>query len=603
MIKFLRTIFILAITLASTQSFSQCVGCQINADCIIDPPGPTLCPSALPNATQGEYYDADITFYLPNSFFEPSAGLTITVSQLIISSVSGLPLGISWLSNSVDNTYQITADSETHRGCVKICGIPTFAGSFIFSVNVAVSVTSPINTVSNQSFSLPLIVEPGSGGNAGFIFNPAAGCDSVDVSFEGIITDDFRPVTYEWFINNLDVVNGQNITQQFNTPDTHQIALKTTLYNYVVNALTVTATSNVWCGDIEEPSLFGNCLGAPDIYFQLTNDGVTIQSPTIDDQLTANFNNLNYVLTSGSFSLSFWDEDVISQNDFMGTAVVTFNGTGVYNFSTPHASGNVTIGTQVYITQNDTDYVIVHPSPEIPLFSWDGMPNTIFCEGEQIILQADSNYFMQWYRDGEMVINANNSSFIVQNSSELRLEIANEQGCNAFSEIINIEINPNPPAPSVFYNAGTNSLFTNIIPGFDLQWLLNGIEITGATANNYTPTQDGAYTLVASNEFGCNSTSQVYDLSTVSIAKLNGGSLSFYPNPAQNEIFVVLPEQVTNELRIEIYDLSGKRVLVPTINRTNATLFQIGLDGLQAGVYMLKINTSQDVFTGRIVKQ
>lgn len=600
----LLTFFVLT---AYQISFSQCEGCVINTDCIADPPGPALCPEVLPAATQGEFYDADITFYLPNQFFEASAGVTITVSQLVISSVSGLPLGVSWQSNSANNTYQITADANTHRGCVKICGIPTFAGNFVISVNVVVTVTAPISTTANQSFTLPLIVNPGAGGNAGFVFNPTSGCDSVTSSFQGIITDDFRPVSYEWLINDSISLSGQDINYSFNNADTHQVVLTTTLFNYVMTSLTVTATTNEWCGDIEEAFLFGVCFGSPDLYFRLTNDGVTVQSPTVDNQLTANFNNLNFVITAPAISLSFWDEDLGpplgSPDDFLGTAVVTINGTGSYNFSTPHTVGSFTIGTQVFVVQNDTDIVVVNSSPVAPLISWTGMPETEFCSGDPIVFSSDTTYFMQWYRDGNAIINANASSFSISNNHSVQLEIANESGCSSFSELVDISLNPLPPTPAVFYNAASNTLFTNIVPGFDLQWYFNGEPIEAANGTTHNPLQDGEYVLSASNEFGCTNFSIAYAHSTVGMTVIEDGDFAIYPNPASEGIFVQSKNAMSKPVVVSIIDMNGKIILQQQINNTNESTY-LNIQDLSKGLYMVQImNNQQMLYKTRFIKQ
>ncbi|MFN4123200.1 MAG: T9SS type A sorting domain-containing protein [Flavobacteriales bacterium] len=585
---------------------AQCEGCIINTNCSANPPGPTLCPEVLPQGTQGEFYDADITFYLPNQFFEPSAGVTVTVSQLIISSVSGLPLGVTWQSSSPNNTYQITSNENTHRGCVKICGIPTFAGNFVISVNVAVSVSAPISTISNQTFTLPLTINPGAGGNSGFTFNPASGCDSVSTSFQGIITDDFRPVSYTWQINGTESLSGQNVEYMFNQPDSHQVVLTTTLFNYVLTSLTVTATTNQWCGDIEEPNIFG-CIGAPDLFFRLTNDGVTVQSPTINNQLTANFTNLSYVITTPAISISFWDEDLGpplgSPDDFLGTAVITINGTGSYNFSTPHTVGSFTIGTQVFVTQSDTDYVVVHASPEPPLKNWTGMPATEFCAGEPIVFQADTAFFMQWYRDGIPVINANSTTFIVNNNNEISLEIGDENGCSSFSDPVNISFNPVPPVPSVFYNSGSNTLFTNIVPGFDLQWYFEENPIAGATGTTHNPQQDGSYSLLVSNEFGCTNISQPYVHSTVGVNNISKAQFSLYPNPAKDQIFIQSNQTLHRILHVFIIDVQGRILFNEKIVLNEQGNLSVDLHDFIPGLYHIQLLDEQKmIFNHRFVK-
>jgi hypothetical protein len=60
-----------------------------------------------------------------------------------------------------------------------------------------------------------------------------------------------------------------------------------------------------------------------------------------------------------------------------------------------------------------------------------------------------------------------------------------------------------------------------------------------------------------------------------------------YPNPAKDFTSIELPPQ-TEEARIQIYDVSGRKVKETALSVTNN---KIDLSGLNAGMYLMNIKT------------
>ena len=74
---------------------------------------------------------------------------------------------------------------------------------------------------------------------------------------------------------------------------------------------------------------------------------------------------------------------------------------------------------------------------------------------------------------------------------------------------------------------------------------------------------------------------------------------SIYPNPAQNEIFI-LHEKNSDILDVKIYDLQGRLVKAIILNSDNS---KINLSELSEGSYLLKINTKKNRTTSMFIKQ
>src|SRR3954470_2188250 len=73
-------------------------------------------PSSLPDATVGVPYTTDVTFV----FLTDTSGLTIYNYHIV--SITGLPIGLSWICNANPNCDYDPA--ITPRGCLNLSGTP-----------------------------------------------------------------------------------------------------------------------------------------------------------------------------------------------------------------------------------------------------------------------------------------------------------------------------------------------------------------------------------------------------------------------------------------------------------------------------------------------
>jgi hypothetical protein len=82
------------------------------------------------------------------------------------------------------------------------------------------------------------------------------------------------------------------------------------------------------------------------------------------------------------------------------------------------------------------------------------------------------------------------------------------------------------------------------------------------------------------------------------IAQNNG--IAMYPNPARENITLYV-SAVTSDLKLELYDALGKRILVRTIEKTNTP---INISELPDGIYIYRVTeNSSTVKQGKFVKE
>jgi hypothetical protein len=601
-----------------------CPGCSIDLTCTGTEP--TLCPSVLPDGQQGQPYDTDLTFYLPQTF--PTQGVTVTLQQIVITGVTGIPQGLSWQANNANNTYVVTSDPATQRGCVKICGTPTIPGSFNVLVSVLATADTPLGVQNvNQSFNLTLQVLPAAGGNPYYNFNPGSGCDSISVNFSALINLGTPQVTeYEWDFGNGTTGNVQNPpTVVYNTPGTYATSLNTKVYNHVFDAMTTTSSGNWWCGDVEEPSFFGACTGSPDLYFKLTHGGATYQSSAGSNSTSNSWSNLGVVLSNLSIALSVWDDDNVSQDDDGGTYTFLVPGPGTYNYTTNSPFGGGTSGSFTIIKQLDTVYtaldtIMVYNLP--PISPITALPSNNICGNDKMTLyipgSADTSLQYQWYQNDTTIINgATDTMYVVPTptifplNTSYSVKVTNPAtGCASISPGISVTIRE--PLPSSFSNSGIstnvlNGSLTTFFGGFTYQWLLNGTPLNpGGSGQSLTPAVNGSYSLIATNSAGCSDTSNTIVVQNVSVENVLNLEpfVQVYPNPTDGHFNVNVQMPVSGDVQISLVNMVGAQVFSDILrNQQGAFVKNYALNQLSKGVYILNISLPEGTVKKRIIVQ
>ncbi len=130
------------------------------------------------------------------------------------------------------------------------------------------------------------------------------------------------------------------------------------------------------------------------------------------------------------------------------------------------------------------------------------------------------------------------------------------------------------------------------------QWLLNGNPISGATSQTYTPLVSGSYSVQISDSSGCTATSQSMAVTISGINSLgNDRVFSIYPNPAHNQLHVILQNPAVGGNFMEIYDVSGQKLMQETMG--NQSQWDINVSNLAPGIYIIKVGGS----VARFVRQ
>jgi len=150
--------------------------------------------------------------------------------------------------------------------------------------------------------------------------------------------------------------------------------------------------------------------------------------------------------------------------------------------------------------------VDVLPLPVVPEIALNG--EVSFCEGETVTLTSSYNESNIWYKDGEVIDMAIDSSFIAMQSGAYTVAYTNENGCVSFSESVSIEVLALPAEPVIDLRGeteicmGETVTLTSSYIGNNA-WYKDGVVIEEEVFDSYDALSTGEYQVAYTAENGC----------------------------------------------------------------------------------------------------
>lgn len=160
--------------------------------------------------------------------------------------------------------------------------------------------------------------------------------------------------------------------------------------------------------------------------------------------------------------------------------------------------------------------------------------------------------------------------------------IPNASGCDS---IITINLTVNTVDTSVSLSGAT---LTSGATGAQYQWIdcNGGTPINGETAQSFTPTSNGTYAVIVTQNSCTDTSSCVQVLSTGLYTAGKNLSIGLFPNPVQDQVHVTLGQNYSL-ITIRITQLDGKLLREQQFSSTNA--MTLHTEELAAGVYWLTV--------------
>ena len=424
-------IFVTIISLPG-KAQSGCPGCLIDSSFT----SYGYSPAVLPPATEGVWYEVDVTFHFP----EDTLGLDIY--SFTIASVDNVPPGMSWECNDPGCFYD---PSVTPYGCMKVCGVAITPGTYKIDVTVVADVELVGEQIQVETVCLevlPDLSQPGC-----FTASPWEACGDVEVTFSPPFTN---TPPYQMFDFFWDFGDGSTSTEE--TPPPHfygsegiyTVTFEAQQYMLQLNEVCFTVNDNtLYCGDIEEPDVpILGCTALPDLYFVLTNaqgDVLHTSDTFLDDNSECWSLPGIELLTGESYSLTFWDEDLGfplgSADDWLGTCSFVVDSAGNFNICGGLTTGNIVIENVFIDTFSCQDDITIHAFPPQPDIVWDDSATTFST--------TLSGYDLQWFLDDLEAAGETGSSFtpsIAPGSYSAFVCASIPFGCTSCSDTLSIFI-------------------------------------------------------------------------------------------------------------------------------------------------------------------
>lgn len=117
-----------------------------------------------------------------------------------------------------------------------------------------------------------------------------------------------------------------------------------------------------------------------------------------------------------------------------------------------------------------------------------------------------------------------------------------------------------------------------------------------------SPDQSTNYILTIKDSLQCTDIDTVkVSLDVTSIPDFFDGKFSIYPNPANNVLNIEFTENLQEKYKIELIDLQGKTYLLEEHNFTEKSKYQLQLNIIPAGVYIVQIYNSSKKVSAKII--
>ena len=575
--------------------------------------GGGICKDSLPQGMAGHPYLEDVSFVMP-----PSVNITVPVTATVtlininITGVGGLPIGLDYACNHPTCVYHPSAGDQL--GALRVCGTPITPGLYTLTVYILADVN--VSGVGDrygelQTYTTTLRILPDtSGGVATFNYSPPGTqfCDTTDLTFHATVTSPGNPVKYAWDFGNGHTSTLQNPTIQNYVPSasSYKASLKTTLYAYRLIRVRVISTDGaLWSGDAE---VYAGWPFSPDFVFKNTSTNRGTSEATnnntpewtgLRDTIIPGTDSIGFTLTDIDGSFFGLDPDDIVINDRLPVVL------GNVNYIAGSNSIQVEFDTIPYSIFYDTVALQFNPVPTTGITS---ISDDSICFGDTSLVTVNygAGYSFQWQKDGVDIPLANDSFLYVKNTGNYTVSIQNTTtGCSTnstvstlttFSRISYVGLSTTSPGKLI----NTNYPGTDFI----VDWYKNGVLIPGEHGVILNLSGAGVYTCHIYNASlpRCGAVSDAVVISAIDEVSSNQTTMQIIPNPSTGIFSLAIDLNEKSDYSIDIVDIAGRNLLHNRLeNYSGKYLNQFDLSSFGKGVYFIHVRTSLWVRDAKIM--
>ncbi|MDQ3192538.1 MAG: T9SS type A sorting domain-containing protein [Bacteroidota bacterium] len=286
------------------------------------------------------------------------------------------------------------------------------------------------------------------------------------------------------------------------------------------------------------------------------------------------------------------NDTAICQGEFVPLNAGNYNS---FLWSSGEITANIIVNTSnnifVYVTDNngcsafsDTIGINVNPTP-VSNIAANGTLE--FCQGDSVSLNAGSGFTSYEWSSAQT-----SQNLTVTFNGIYFCTLTDNIGCEGVTDTVNVIVNP-LPVPVITEQNNILSVATTFV---SYQWYKDGVLIAGETSGSHDPLANGDYTIIVTDNYGCENESVIYSYFGSSVTNKEGAKqVKIHPNPASNVIYISSDFQIN---LIEVYSFTGSMVLNHYDNKYSLSL---DVSSLERGVYFAKIYSSEGLISKKLI--
>lgn len=227
--------------------------------------------------------------------------------------------------------------------------------------------------------------------------------------------------------------------------------------------------------------------------------------------------------------------------------------------------------------------------------------DTTICEGETLVLDAGNPGSTYTWSNSQVTTQTNT----VSQSGNYVAYVTDAAGCVGIGSIV-VDVTPNPSASNVFVQQVGTSVQLSVMNAQNVNnysWDFgDGTTAANAPASvSHTYPSGGVYSASVTLTNACGTATIFQTVVVNSTASLNENEiagLKVYPNPANGQFTIELPE--AQDAVVTVMDMTGAVVVAPQNLEAQTVL---SVQGWAKGVYFVKVTNNNQVSTVRLVVQ
>ena len=582
---------------------------ELVAQCVPAMPQPgdgEIFPDTLSDAAACQPYEDAISFLLPRDTTTRVAGTNITIpfNSFTITDVQGLPAGISWAcSIGGDCKYDVSPDNPDPDtlGCVSFFGTPSIPGEYL----VEVLIVANLELVGDNEgvFEIPFRVGGCELETDCFEYQLSGACAPADLNISSILDlPDGPGVSIDWnidgpsgsfFKSNNETLPALTLAEPGEYVLNYQAVVDTT--GYILNGATLLGVD---CTDL---------FNSADLYWRLRNpnDELVFESSIREnsgDDLPLDMELPQIVLDSGLWELEVFDDDLLGDAECGG------QGEGIF-FQVPPlepvfeaTNGDLRIRLEILNPVSQfacSDTITINAPPETPFLM---VSDTIFCEGDSLLLMTESQDSLRWFRNNSIFDSGFSPELWVSEDGFYRVEAINTESlCVSSSNTVFVE-EVGVDVPQINFDGDSLLMVVNPQEELQYEWFNQEDTLVG-TGSTFLLERSGEYYAVAvGRETDCRSenSSSIGFIATSLENQLAAGAVRVFPNPFRAEI--QLSWEASNGPLKEIlaYDLLGRRMLIPASQQNQ---HKIDTRTWSEGLYTLVLRFEKGISIHKVLKK